>query len=157
MKITEFISKKAIVHNLKARDKKGALTEMVQVMRKAYEGEKFSVADIVDGVLQREKLGSTGLGGGVAVPHAKLDGIKGVIGAFGRSLKGLDFSAIDGEAVHLVFLILSPPAKNEAYLQALQKVMTGIKQPNAIKFLMSAKSARDIEDIFREIEEAAPV
>ena len=157
MKITEFISKRAIVHNIKAKDKKGALTELVQVMRKAYEGEKFSVTDIVEGVLKREKLGSTGLGGGVAVPHAKLEGIKGLIGAFGRSVNGLDFNAIDGEAVHLVFLILSPPAKNDSYLQALQRVMTGIKQPNVTRFLLSAKSAKDIEEIFREIEEAAPV
>lgn len=157
MKLTEFISRKAILTSIKARDKKGALTELVQVMRKAYDAEKFTVAEIVDGVLQREKLGSTGLGGGVAVPHAKLEGVKGIIGAFGRSSGGLDFSAVDGDAVHLVFLILSPPSKNEAYLQALQKVMVAIKQPNVIRFLRSAKTAKDIEEIFREVEEAAPV
>ena len=157
MKLTEFITKKAIALNIKAKDKKGALTELVQVMRKAYEGEKFTVAEIVEGVLQREKLGSTGLGGGVAVPHAKLEGIKGVIGAFGRSSKGLDFNAVDGEAVHLVFLILSPPSRNDAYLRALQKVMLAIKQPNVIRFLQTSKTVKDIEDIFREVEEATPV
>ncbi len=157
MKLNEFISKKAIVTNLKAKEKKGALAELVQAMRKAYEGEKFVVADIVEGVLQREKLGSTGLGGGVAVPHAKLEGIRGVIGAFGRSASGLDFNAVDGESVHLVFLILAPPARNDAYLQSLQKVMLAIKRPNVIRFLRGAKTARDIEEIFREVEETAPV
>ena len=157
MKLTDFITKKAIVVNLKAKDKKGALTELVQLMRKAHEGEKFPAADIVEGVLQREKLGSTGLGGGVAVPHAKLEGVRNVIGAFGRSARGVDFSAVDGEPVHLVFLILAPPAKNDAYLQALQKVMLAIKKPNVVRFLLGAKTAKDVEEIFREVEEAAPV
>jgi mannitol/fructose-specific phosphotransferase system IIA component (Ntr-type) len=157
VKLTEIIAKKAILLTLKSKDKKGAVTELVQQMRKAYEGEKFVVADIVDAVMQREKLGSTGVGGGVAVPHAKLEGVKGVLGAFGRCGVGLDFNAVDGESVHLVFVILSPPQKNETYLQALQKVMGAIKRPNFVKFLKGAKTVRDIEDIFRELEEVAPV
>ncbi len=157
MKLHEIISRKAIILNIKAKEKKGALTEMIQAMRKAYEGEKFAVSEIVEGVLQREKLGSTGLGGGVAVPHAKLEGLKGVLGAFGRSARGIDFNAVDGDAVHLIFLILAPPSRNETYLQALQKVMLAIKRPNVVRFLQGAKTAKDVEEIFREVEEAAPV
>ncbi len=157
MKLTEFIGRKAILPNLKSKDKRGAIQELVQGMRKAYEGEKFVVADIVDGIMQREKLGSTGVGGGVAVPHAKLEAVKGIIGAFGRASAGLDFSAVDGESVHSIFLILAPPTRNDAYLQALQKVMTAIKRPNVLRFLRGAKTSKDIEDIFREIEEVAPV
>lgn len=157
MKLTEFISKKAILLNLKSKDKRGAIHELVQAMRKSYEAEKFVVTDIVEAIMQREKIGSTGVGGGVGVPHAKLDGIKSVIGAFGRSSQGLDFSAVDGEAVHVVFLILSPNAKNEAYLAALQKVMGALKKPNFIKFLKAAKTPKDVDDIFREVEEVAPV
>ncbi len=155
MKLTEFISKKAIIPNLKATDKKGVIQELVQAARKGCEGERFVVADIVEAIVQREKIGSTGIGGGVGVPHAKLDGIKNVIGAFGRCSPGIDFNAVDGEAVGLVFLILSPPSKGEAYLKALQKVMTALKRPNFVKFLRSAKTARDIEEIFREVEEVA--
>lgn len=157
MKLTEFISRKAVVLNLKSKDKRGAITELVQAARKSCEGEKFGVAEIVDALMQREKVGSTGVGGGVGIPHAKLDGIKGVIGAFGRSSQGLDFNAIDGEAVHILFLILSPNSKNDEYLKALQKVMTAIKKTNFIKFLKSAKTAKDVDDIFREVEEVAPV
>lgn len=157
MKLTEFIGKKAIVVNLKSKDKRGAIAELVQAMRKAYDGEKFAAPDIVDAIMQREKLGSTGVGGGVAVPHAKLDAVKGLIGAFGRSAAGLDFSAVDGEAVHVMFLILAPASKNDAYLQALQKVMTAIKRPNVLRFLRAAKTSKDVEDIFREVEEVAPV
>lgn len=157
MKLTEFVSKKAIIPNLKAKDKKSAIQELVQAMRKTYDGERFVTAEIVDAIIQREKIGSTGVGNGVGVPHAKLDSIKNVIGAFGRSSAGLDFNAVDGEKVHLVFLILAAPSKSEGYLQALQKVMTAIKRPNVVKFLKRAKSAKDIDEIFREIEEVAPV
>ena len=155
MKLTEFISKKAILPTLKATDKKGVIQELVQAARKAYDNERFVVADVVDVVVQREKVGSTGIGGGVGVPHAKVEGVKNVIGAFGRCTPAIDFNAVDGGQVDLVFLILSPPSKSEAYLKALQKVMTALKRPNFVKFLKSAKTARDIEEIFREVEEVA--
>ncbi len=155
MKLTDFIPRKAIVPHLKSKDKKGVVQELVQAARKGHEGEKFVVAEIVDAILQREKMGSTGVGGGVGIPHAKLEGIRNVIGAFGRTSTGIDFSAVDGEQVHVVFLILSPPSKNDAYLQALQKVMGAIKRPHFLKFLRSAKNPKDIEEIFREVEEPA--
>jgi mannitol/fructose-specific phosphotransferase system IIA component (Ntr-type) len=155
VKLTDFISKKAILPALKAGDKKSAIQELVQAARKAYDGERFVVADVVDAIVHREKVGSTGIGGGVGVPHAKLDGIKNVIGAFGRSAAAFDFNAVDGQPVNLIFLIISPPSKNEAYLKALQKVMSALKRPNFVKFLRSAKTVRDIEEIFREVEEVA--
>ena len=157
MKLIEIIPRKAIIHELKSTDKKSAITELVQVMKKAHSGERFSISGLVDAILKREKLGTTGMGGGVAVPHAKLDGIKGIIGAFGRSSAGLDFNAVDGEAVHVVFLILSSSSKAEPHLNALRKVMSAIRQPNVLKFLRSAKKTRDIEDVFKEVEEVAPV
>ena len=155
MKLTEIISKKAIIPVLKATDKKGAIQELVQAARKAYDGEKFVVTGIVDAIVQREKIGSTGIGGGVGVPHAKLEGIKNVIGAFGRSAVPLDFNAVDGQPVSLIFLIIAPPSKNEQYLKALQKVMSAIKKPNVVRFLKGAKTGREIEEIFREVEEVA--
>ncbi|HYE97506.1 MAG TPA: PTS sugar transporter subunit IIA [Planctomycetota bacterium] len=157
MKLVDLIPKKAILHSIKVKDKKAAVHELVQAARKAHDGERFSVADIVDGIMAREKIGSTGLGGGVGIPHAKLDGIKGVIGAFARVPEGVEFQAVDGERVQLRFLILAPPSKNDDYLKALQKVMTAIKKPNFLKFLRASKSVKDIEEIFREVEEPAPV
>ena len=155
MKLTDFIAKKAIIPVLKAQDKKGAIQELVQAARKAFDGEKFVVSEIVEAIVQREKIGSTGIGGGVGVPHAKLEGIKNVIGAFGRASNPFDFSAVDGEPVSLIFLILSPPSKSEEYLQALKKVMTALKRPNFVKFLKGAKTGKEIEEIFREVEEVA--
>jgi mannitol/fructose-specific phosphotransferase system IIA component (Ntr-type) len=155
LKLTEFISKKAIIPTLKAGDKKAAIQELVQAARKAYDGEKFVVTDIVDAIVQREKIGSTGIGGGVGVPHAKLEGIKNVLGAFGRAAVPFEFSAVDGQPVSLIFLIISPPSKNDVYLKALQKVMSAIKRPNFVRFLKEAKSSKEIEEIFREAEEVA--
>jgi PTS system nitrogen regulatory IIA component len=155
VKFTDFIGKKAIIPVLKATDKKGVIQELVQAARKSAEGERFVVADIVDAIVQREKIGSTGIGGGVGVPHAKLNGIKNVIGAFGRVAYPIDFSAVDGEKVSLIFLILSPPSKNEDYLKALRKVMLAVKKPNITRFLKDATTVKEIEDIFREVEEVA--
>jgi mannitol/fructose-specific phosphotransferase system IIA component (Ntr-type) len=103
--------------------------------------------------MEREKLGSTGLGSGVAVPHARAQGIRTVMGAFGRHPKGIDFSAIDGEPVHLMFMIISPASQPEEYQRALKCVMEAIRQPNFTKFLRNASTAREIEDTFREAEE----
>jgi len=155
VKFTDFIGKKAIVPVLKATDKKGVIQELVQAARKSAEGERFVVADIVDAIVQREKIGSTGIGGGVGVPHAKLNGIKNVIGAFGRVAYPIDFNAVDGEKVSLIFLILSPPSKGYDYLKALQKVMLAVKKPNIIRFLKGATTVKEIEEIFREVEEVA--
>jgi PTS system nitrogen regulatory IIA component len=157
VKLTDLICKKAILLNIKSREKRGAIQELVQAARKSNDGERFVVSDIVDAIVQREKIGSTGVGGGIGVPHAKIDGIRGVIGAFGRSESGLDFSAVDAAPVDILFLILAPPSKSDAYLKALQKIMAAIKQPNTVKFLRGAKTAKDVEEIFREVEEVAPV
>lgn len=157
MKLTEFIRRKAIVTSLKSPNKRGIVSELVTVLKKACDGERFSVEDVVEAVMDREKAGSTGLGAGVAVPHAKLASMKDVVGAFGRCAQGIDFNSVDGEPVTLVFLVLAPPSKNEDYLAALQKTMRAIKQANLCKFLRAAKTAKDIEDIFREVEETAKV
>lgn len=157
MKLTDFLPKKAILPSLKAKDKKGAIQELVQAARKANENERFVVPEIVEAIVARERIGTTGVGEGVGIPHAKLDGVKGVIGAFGRSQCGIEFSAVDGAQVHLLFLILAPPTKGEAYQQALQKVIQALRRPNFVKFLRGAKTAKEIDDIFREVEEVASV
>lgn len=157
MKITDFIPRKAILPALKSKDKKGAILELAQAARKAFDGEKFAVAEVVDAIVAREKKGSTGLGDGVGIPHEKIEGIKNVVGAFGRAPAGIDWNSVDGAPVQLVFLILAPPSKSDSYLQALQKVTGALRRPNFLKFLRAAKASKDIEEIFREVEEVASV
>jgi PTS system nitrogen regulatory IIA component len=157
VKLTDLIPRKAIIPELKAKDKKSAIQELVQACRKAHENEKFNVNDIVDAIIAREKTGSTGIGEGVGIPHAKVEGVKDVVGAFGRVQPGIDFTSVDGQPVQLIFLILAPPSQNDAYLQILRKVMAALKKPNFVKFLKSVKAVKDIEEVFREVEEPAPV
>ncbi len=157
MKLTDVIGKKAIVPALKAKDKKGVVAELVAAMKKAYPDERFSVADLTDAILEREVVGSTGLHGGVAIPHAHFSGMKDLRGAFGRSTHPVDFKSVDGEPTHLFFLLAAPESKKQGYLEALKIVSTAIKGTHFCKFLRAAKTAKDIEDVLRETEEIARV
>ncbi len=157
MRLTELINRKAIIANLKSKDKQGAIKELVQVIKKAHSGEKYSVNELVEAILEREKRGSTGMGGGVALPHAKFDSVKGVIGAFGRAPAGMNFNAVDGASVDLIFMVLAPTSRNDDYLKALRQLMNAVRRPHFTKFLRSAKNAREIEEVFRDTEEVARV
>ena len=159
MKLTDIISKNAIVAQLKSKDKKGVIKELAQVVRSVYNPSKLGVNDIVKAIMSREKTGSTGVGSGVAIPHAKVDEVKTVIGAFGRSAEGIDFDAVDGGLVHLVFLILAPADKEKAnlHVMALQKMMQAVRHPHFSQFLKNAKTAKEIEEIFRDVDEAVTV
>ncbi|MBI2932687.1 MAG: PTS sugar transporter subunit IIA, partial [Planctomycetes bacterium] len=106
-----------------------------------------------DAIMAREEVGSTGIHGGVAIPHAHFKSVKDIRGAFGRSAHPVDFRAVDGEATYLFFLVVAPPSKNEAYLQALNKISTAIRGAHFIKFLRAAKTAKEIEETLREAEE----
>lgn len=158
MKLTDFIAKKAIVAELKASDKKGVVAELVAAMKKAYPSDRIPAPELVDAILHREsKLGSTGLGGGVAIPHAHVESIRNLVGAFGRSTRPVEFSAIDGQPVHLFFVIASPPALKSEYIEALKITSSAIRTANFCRFLKGARTSREIEEIFREIEEVAEV
>jgi mannitol/fructose-specific phosphotransferase system IIA component (Ntr-type) len=153
MKICDFVLKSAIVKTLKSSDKKGVITELVESIKYVHKSEKMKVVDVVDLLMKREKIGSTGIGNKIAIPHVKVEGIKSVIGAFGRSIGGIDFNAIDGEPVHLIFIILSPIDEPEIHLQALRRIAQATKQPNFLKFLRDAKDVNEIYSLFKEFDE----
>jgi mannitol/fructose-specific phosphotransferase system IIA component (Ntr-type) len=154
MKLTDFLPRKAIVPSLRSTDKRGAIQELVRAVRTGHGLPRLPVAPVVEAVLAREEVGSTGLGGGVAIPHARIDHVPAVVGAFGRSLRGIDFAAIDGEPVHLIFLVLSPASAADEFQRALKRMMDAIKRPNIIRFLREARGAKEIGDVFEEVEEA---
>src|SRR5262245_60676251 len=141
MKLKSFLPLKGICASLKARDRRGVVEELAALMKKAYPAQKINVKDLAAAVLQRElKLGSTGLGDGVAIPHARLDTVKDVIGVFGRAPVPVDFGAVDGEPVRLFFLIVSPESMASDYAAALETVAKSVKRPNFCKFLRAAKT-----------------
>lgn len=154
MNLSDLFNRKAFMLDLKSKDRKGSLRELVEAAKSGYGLARLPVADIVDAIVAREKVGSTGMGHGVAIPHVKCDAVKSVMGAFGRSVQGLDFNAVDGEPVHLLFLILASPAKPEEYIEALRCVANAVRRPYFCKFARNARNSKEIEDLFAESDEA---
>ena len=120
MKIMDFLCSDAITVNLEAQDKKTAITELAELLKKAKKIKDTS--EIIETVLEREKLGSTGIGQGVAIPHGKTDAASEQIGALGISQKGVDFNSLDGEPVYIIFLLNGPVEVAGQHLKALSRI-----------------------------------
>ncbi len=146
MKLIDILSKERIVPGLVSPDKKGVIQELVNVL--SIEG--VSPARLVQVLLEREKLGSTGIGDGVAIPHGKLREVNQMIASFGRSIKGLNFDSLDGKPTHLFFLLVAPENSAGIHLKALARISRLFKDPQFRQTLMGAK---DQEEIFRIIRE----
>jgi len=148
MKIVEILDRRAIVEDLSSRDKKGVLQELVSVLVES--GKLKEPEKPLHVLLEREKLGSTGIGDGVALPHGKLNGLDGIVCSFGRSKQGVDFQSIDEEPAHLFFLLLAPENSAGEHLQALARLSRLLKDPQFRKRLMAAGSK---EDVYQGISE----
>lgn len=135
-----------ILTDLKAKDKKGVLEELAEVVAGA--GTSIDKSSLVKVLLERERLGSTGIGEGVAIPHGKFHGISQPIISFGRSRRGLDFESMDGAPAHLFFLLVAPENSTSVHLKALAKIAKILKNSSFRKTLMEASSR---EEIYRTI------
>jgi PTS system nitrogen regulatory IIA component len=109
-------------------------------------------ADLTRRLVERERMGSTGLGGGLAIPHCKLREIGDVVLAVGVSRRGIDFAAADGQPVRLVFLVLSPADAPALHLQALARISRVIRLPGVAERLTGAKTAAEIATALQEAE-----
>lgn len=142
MKLSELIDEDYILPELKAKDKKGVLEELVDALvRRKPSIDKKTLVKVL---LERERLGSTGIGDGVAIPHGKFYGITQPIISFGRSRKGLDFESMDGEPVFLFFLLVAPENSASIHLKALAKIAKILKNSAFRKALMEAPSKKDL-------------
>ncbi len=148
MKITDILHKDSIIGKLTSRDKKGVLEELVSVL--VEHGRLKNKEKPVQVLLERERLGSTGIGDGIAIPHGKLKDIKGIICAFGRAREGIDFQSIDEKPSHLFFLLFAPEESAGEHLQALARLSRILKDGQLRKRLMEAASE---EEIYRLIAE----
>lgn len=127
MKISEIINENCIVVGLKAQNKRQLLQELAQ---KAAEITNISERTIFDSLLERENLGSTGFGGGTALPHARIAEAEKVCGIFAKLNAPVDFDAIDGKPVDLVFMLISPEGSGADHLTALAKASRILKDEN---------------------------
>lgn len=142
MKLSELIDEDYILTELKAKDKKGVLEELVDALVRRE--PSFDKKALVKVLLERERLGSTGIGDGVAIPHGKFHGITHPIISFGRSRKGLDFESMDGEAAFLFFLLVAPENSASMHLKALAKIAKILKNSSFRKILMEAPGKREL-------------
>ena len=152
MKFSEIIEENNIIPELKSGDKKGVLEELSEVIS----GHDFSVdrRTLVKVLVERERLGSTGIGDGVAIPHGKLDSIRHPIISFGRSKGGLDFDSMDGQPVYLFFLLVAPENSSGYHLQILAKLAKILKNSAFRKKLMEVETREDLyETIIRTDDE----
>jgi nitrogen PTS system EIIA component len=148
MKIMDFLSPEAITINLSSADKKSAITELVEMLHKAKKIKKTQ--EIIDVVLEREKLGSTGIGQGVAIPHGKTDTVTEQMGALGISQKGVQFNSLDGEPVQLIFLLVGPVEVAGQHLKALSRISRLFKDKFFRQAIREAKSVADVIKIIQQ-------
>lgn len=151
MKFTDFVSRQAIIADLAAEDKESVIREMAAGLARAGTLAEGQLDGIVKAILKREELGSTGIGRGVAVPHTKHPSVEKLTGAVAVSREGVDFNSLDGEKVHLVFLLVSPPDKPGDHLRALENISRQLRDDTFCRFLKQANTA---EDVLLLLEEA---
>ena len=148
MKIADILSEALVIPALAGRDKADVIDELAAIVSRNY--AEIDHARLVQALEDRERLNSTALGEGVAIPHGKLAGVKRVIAAFGRSPAGVDFSSLDGKPTHLFFLLVAPEDSAGAHLKALARISRLLKDDSFRARLMQAEGAESLWDVIRQ-------
>jgi len=142
MRLSEILDEDNIIPDLKAKDKKGVLEELAEpIVSHEPSVDKSSLIRVL---MERERLGSTGIGDGVAIPHGKFGGINQPVISFGRSKKGLDFESMDGQPAFLFFLLVAPEHSASVHLKALAKIAKILKNSSFRKILMTASTRKEL-------------
>lgn len=154
MRLTDLLGPHAIVSPLVATTKKDALLELAQ---KASELSGQPAREIYDSVLQRERLGSTGIGDGVAIPHGKLSKLSTIYGVLARSERPIDFDALDGAPVDLIFMLITPESAGADHLKSLACAARMLRDPATVTALRKTRDPIAIYELIagRSQNEAA--
>ncbi|MBU4478133.1 MAG: PTS sugar transporter subunit IIA [Candidatus Omnitrophica bacterium] len=148
MKIMEFLNEKAISADLKATTKEGVIRELIELLVDAQ-----AIKDkerLVKVLLEREALGSTGIGQGVAIPHGKSESVKELVAAFGVSQKGVNFDSLDGEPVYIFFLLVASEDSAGPHLKALARISRLLKDKYFRDTLRSAKDEKTLLKVIKQ-------
>lgn len=151
MKIMDYLNEEWVIPDLKGTDKPSILKELSGVLVQPC--QVSSIEELVQVLLDREKLGSTGIGEGIAIPHGRLKKLKRFYISFGRSLKGVDFDSIDRKPSQLFFLVMAPENSAVDNLKLLSRIVTLLKEPSFKKRLMEARSPKELFQIISEEDE----
>lgn len=148
MKIVDFIREDLVLPELRATGKQEVIEELAQHLASRYEGVRRD--DLVRVLVEREKLASTAIGEGVAIPHGKLDAVGKLVACVGRTREGLDFDSMDGRPTHIFFVLVAPENSTGIHLKALARISRLFKDP---EFRTRLMSAQDADEMYRVIAE----
>ena len=145
MKISDILKKEHIIKELDSRDKKNVLDELSSFLEN--EGEITNKENLLAALIGREKLGSTGIGENVAIPHAKISEIDKIITVFGRSKNGVEFESLDQKPVNFIFLVIAPENSTGQHLKALARISRLFKNPSLRESVLRTNEADQIYSI----------
>ena len=148
MKITDFLSAQSIIPALVSRDKAGAIAEMAEGLASCYQQLDRSKVQAV--LLERERISTTAIGEGVAIPHGKLAGVDRVLGVFARSLEGVDFASLDGAPTRLFFALIAPENAAADHLKALARISRLLKDADFRRRLIDATNRQELFTLIAE-------
>ncbi len=150
MKILDVLKKEAIIVGLKSTDKSGVIEELVRpVALIAGVDEK----QLIEVLIERERLGSTGIGGGIGIPHGKLKNLENLVLGFGLSRKGVDFESIDGRLTYIFFLLVTPEDSTGLHLKMLARISRILKDDPFRERLLKAEDRDEVYAIIEEHDE----
>jgi PTS system fructose-specific IIA component/PTS system nitrogen regulatory IIA component len=152
MKFVDFVDRNAIRTGVEADAKEDVIRSMAASLMEAGKIAEDQYESIVEAILKREELGSTGIGRGVAVPHTKHASVEKLVGTVGVSVEGVDFNSLAGDKVNLFFLLVSPPDRPGDHLRALENISRQLRDDTFCRFLKQAKSAQDIQLLLAEAD-----
>ena len=150
MKIIDVLNKDAILEDLKSNDKKGVLEELVVPL---VSRTNTSAENLVKVLMERERLGSTGIGGGIGIPHGKLKDLDSLVLGFGLSRKGVDFESMDNRPTHIFFILITPENSTGLHLKLLARISRVLKNDLFKEKLLNAKNRDQIYAIIKEKDE----
>ncbi|HEU4344658.1 MAG TPA: PTS sugar transporter subunit IIA [Candidatus Binatia bacterium] len=148
MKITDFLTVETVIPALASREKHAVLEEMARWL--ASHHDSLDARQILDVLLEREKISTTAIGEGVAIPHGKHAGVDHVVGVFARSPEGVDFASLDGEPTHLFFALIAPENAAADHLKALARISRLLKDTAFRRRLMKGKNQEELFQIIAE-------
>jgi PTS system nitrogen regulatory IIA component len=149
MKIGDILKPECVIADIKAQTKKDILTELSRPIAEAFD---INLEEMVSVLLNREKLGSTGIGEGVAIPHGKIAGLKTIAAAVGKNTQGLKFDALDGKPCHIFFLLVAPGNSVSGHLKALARASMLLKNPSLREGLMNTVTQQELYDVLLEYD-----
>lgn len=154
MNLVELYSNSSMLLDLQARDKQSANKEMLEHLVGQGKLEKTAIKKVMSAINIRESQASTGIGKGLAVPHAKnCSFVNGLLGVYARSQDGIPYESVDGEPVHLLFLVLSCKETAESHLSIMKRVASLHRDEKSLRFLATSTDPKQITGIFRETDE----